>query len=996
MFANLAALSAQNMQMHFNLPSINTSNTNTHPNNMKSQQILSKSSIFSAPQRRVGKSFAVMFAAALALGMSAQSLLAQGSYYPQTIGTGGAPFEPNGVPVTSDPNLNAIEVKLGILSPLKTLIVPFPTGKTAASAAEYAAAVKAVATDLANGVVFPGASLNTLAAEVAKYRSSQVADALGAIADGVIASGSGTKAAQLNGVASAAAAANPTQIGSANFALFLNKIAANAALNGDVDTIVASVLNGAVSTSLGASALQPTSVNTLLLNAILAQNAGPGTNAAKKLLIEDIGSAAVAAIVAAPALNSAPNLDQATAALTIPSATVNLNDMILKITSAVGAPTTIQLGAIAVGALRNPVNQNPASYLTIKTAVGGAYATDLVDSFAVFNVGAPGNATGLVTGGKDAAAVAAAGSLKFPGSAGAIVKDSLIAAASGVPAVRQNIVARAAASSQSSALAIATANAAGFGGATPADIVAGAITGGQIKDAGVISKAVVNIPANLAAPGPIATAAIDAAEAASPVTRDAYADIAYNMAFVLKLAGGVGDARSSAATTAMVNALNSGADSFIPVIAALAGNGGANASAIKGAGLAADLVVNAGANATPINDGAALTASLLGFGPYNPTASYHATLTALALTPTQTTANDLRNRALLYAASLGNSTDAVAGLAAAIKETGVSAATLTQDAISANRSKQSGLSVASEVAVYMKLNGLAGTNIQAFIGEKLLANPTLVSDIATAGTVVIPNFANFISHAVAFHTPSQAYQSVATIINHSQISRAGVLALGDRPAAIAAITAGTVTGIIENRDLSVTDKRNALRDAVRSTVQAVVSTSYNSVSAIPFRRSDGTPGGFSVAVPANSKGVAGAITGFVAQTTQALDTTVTLDVTTALQAAAAAVGSGGFNYDIAQAAGQAFGWVSGAANAAAVAAPGQAADLIAAAIFAGYGVGPTNTYAAIRNAVDFGLNEAAGGTGLPGAGARGLSSVPGLFYQHKSASGVPVSNIFTL
>jgi len=196
----------------------------------------------------------------------------------------------------------------------------------------------------------------------------------------------------------------------------------------------------------------------------------------------------------------------------------------------------------------------------------------------------------------------------------------------------------------------------------------------------------------------------------------------------------------------------------------------------------------------------------------------------------------------------------------------------------------------------------------------------------------------------------------------------------------------------------VASKTLALRNAVSSMITQVATATYNDVTVGPaaFRRSDGTGGGFTL-VKSNS--VAGAITGFVAQQVNSGNMVVNSDVITVLTAAAQSVGST-YNYDIAQAAGQAFGWVSGVANAAAVAGVGQAAEQIAVAIFAGYGVGPNNTLAKIRNAVDFGLNEAAGGgvLAVPGAGANGLrdAGAGDPFYTHRSASGKPVSNIFSL
>ena len=975
---------------------------------MKSQQLLTKStnSIFSG--RRARKGLAAIFAAALVMGLGAGSAFAQGQYYPQVDPLGGGTFEPNGRSVFSDLELKAIEGKLAILSPTKTLIIPAPTGKSAASAGEYAAAVSALATDVANGLGPVGITFSTLAAEIAQFRVTQAGPALGALAEGVIASASGTMAAQLAEAGGAAAAADPNKIGSSDYALFLNTIGAHALLSSDLDAVVASILTGSVSTPLGASAVDPTKVNGLLAKAVAAGNLAPGLPAAvvgiRKALIEDIAAASVAAILASPALNRPANLDFATQALTIPSGTVDLEDMVTKIQVATSGMTAIQAGAIAQGALRNTVNRNSAGYADIKNGLGNAYSDDLVNAFAGYVNSTTGTTNALVDFGYDPAAVAAAGSLKFVASADKIVKAVLQRANPGSGVAAQDIVARgaAAAQTQASTVAIATTNAAGWGGATPADIVAGVITGANVGNAGLAAKAVASFPANknpTQAPL-IAAAAIRAAAAVATAANksDAYADIAFNIGFALKSGSAAKNPERAAAVTAMVQEIvtaGSGTPTYIAVVGALAGNGSLNAAALKAAGIAADGTLNGGANAGPINAGANLVAALL---PYtlNELAAYAATRNALA---TAGTAD--RDRALLYAATLAHPSDVVGALATVITKSGsATAATLTRDAISAARTKQKNLAVAGEVAGFIKTNGLA-TDIQAYIGAKVLENPSFVADIATAGTVSIPKFSHFVAHAIAFNAPQQAYLAAAGILQHSLITATtgtpGVdrLALGGRPAAVAAISAALTTGIVENRDLSVADKRIALTNAVRSTVKALgpTYTAYNAQPGSPvedrlFKQSNGGVGTFTTG-PA--KGVAGAVTGFVAQLVNSGDMVVSDDITKALTAISAAVGSGGFKLDIAQAAAQAFGWVSGQV------APAGVANAIADAIFAGYA--PNGTLEQLKNAANFGLAQANGGGigAVPGAGAAGLrwtTSDP--FYSHKSASGDPVSPILSL
>lgn len=336
-------------------------------------------------------------------------------------------------------------------------------------------------------------------------------------------------------------------------------------------------------------------------------------------MIEDIAAASVAAILASPELNRPANLDFATQALTIPSGTVDLGDMVTKIQGATVGMTDIQAGAIAQGALRNTVNRNSFGYTDIKTGLGNAYSNDLVDAFAGYTNSSDTTTNGLVDSFDDAA-VAAAGSLKFAASAGKIVNAVLKRANPGTGPGAQNIVARgaAAAQTQTSAVDIATINAKGFGGATPADIVAGVITGANVGYAGLAARAVASVEDNqttVKAPL-IAAAAIRAAAAVATAANksDAYADIAFNIGFALKSGGATKNPQRAAAVTAMVQQIvtvGSGTPTYIAVVGALAGNGSLNAAAIKSAGILADGLHNGGANAGPINAGADLVAALL-------------------------------------------------------------------------------------------------------------------------------------------------------------------------------------------------------------------------------------------------------------------------------------------------------------------------------------------------------------------------------------------------
>jgi len=170
-------------------------------------------------------------------------------------------------------------------------------------------------------------------------------------------------------------------------------------------------------------------------------------------------------------------------------------------------------------------------------------------------------------------------------------------------------------------------------------------------------------------------------------------------------------------------------------------------------------------------------------------------------------------------------------------------------------------------------------------------------------------------------------------------------------------------------------------------------------------------------------GAAGAVTGFVAQLTYLGDTTISATTTAVLTSAANSARQ--YGLQIAQAAAQAFAWVSAGPSANSVFAitpaaatnqtPGNVVYDIAEAVLLGSvtnyntGVGSPSLLQQLMNAAYFGITEANNGT--IGAGALGLNAT-GLtngtlkiapvgnaksdFYQHASVTGTPVTNIFNL
>jgi hypothetical protein len=264
----------------------------------------------------------------------------------------------------------------------------------------------------------------------------------------------------------------------------------------------------------------------------------------------------------------------------------------------------------------------------------------------------------------------------------------------------------------------------------------------------------------------------------------------------------------------------------------------------------------------------------------------------------------------------------------------------------------------------------------------------------------------------------------------------------DQPAAAAAITAGFVTGVLESdptfrfgvatSTISATTKSNLLNvvgaAVIASTSQAGVplqgsASPFNDTNAAStgyvsyFRQSDGasTTSYFTSGANTRSSGVAGAVTGFVSQLTYYGDSTIS--PITAAVITAAGNNAKGFGLQIAQAAAQAFAWVSAGpgagstfvfnvANPETNQVPGNVVYDIAKALSA---VVTGNTIQQLMYAAYFGITEANNGTigaGALGLNAKGLTdgtlkvapagNAKADFYQHSSATGTPVTNIFNL
>lgn len=982
-----------------------------HHRNMKSSQLIKNSPGYKASHPRILKGLAAIFAGALALGLGANSAFAQGPYYPQVNGVSGTPVPPNayltfnfnGVPITSSPEFNVINSNM---PPLATLLNPPPAGKHIATTAEYNAAVQAAGQLVASGGA-PGITVGSLAARVASYRTATAGatqQALGALAAGVIAANQPTVVAQLGALAFSAAQSNPNGLAGP----LLGTVFTNAANSASIPVFnsVAQLASQALAGASSVTSLPPSSISLLVSNAATAVvSVGNGkTVAQRQAAIQAVVLSASSSPVVATSL---VNVDAVTRSLVSGTNTnvgsYDLLAMLADIKTSVGGGDP-QKGAIAQGALRVFPQ---SSYGDITGALPGAYVSDLVGAFNSFRyIGTPPALANTLTGSYGAPAVAAAAGTFFNATDTAVATTSLVTNASTVIEGQQVIV-KAILANQSADVLVATSSVGLLAGLDRGKIAYSAIRSGRVDSAGRIAKGIVQvIGVDAIAAGLVGTESIRGAADAAPAANktDAFADIAFNLGNALS----ANVAFTNAAVTSAINQTivsTTGsvatAPTYIPVIAAMAGAPAGNRASIL---LNAQTVVGP-ANAAAINAGAAMVSAIT----TNPYANYNETLNRILIgNPAD------QNLSVLYAASLLNSGDNAGGLAVAVSNTNIPVGDLTRAALSAsaavsgNRGSEAALRVAGDVSVHTKTNP---NDIQVYLGRQIITNPTLVKEITTAATVNAPQFSHTIAHTLAFNAPTTAWESVNGIFLHSKVTSVTQIGnlVNDRPAAGAAITAALTTGILENTQLSANDKRLAVQNMITRSITSLhgaIGYSYTDATAGPatFRQSDGTVGGFTLV---KAKGVAGGITGFMAQAVAPGDSDITGGATgyvfnALFQAAYAARQLTGTLYmlDIAQAAGQAFGWVSGTPTSGVGA---TAAANIAQAIF---NAGSGQTLLSIRNAVNFGIDEAAGGeiganplrkAGAGAAGLRDIVSNPlAPFYDHHSAQGKPVSNIFNL
>jgi hypothetical protein len=587
-------------------------------------------------------------------------------------------------------------------------------------------------------------------------------------------------------------------------------------------------------------------------------------------------------------------------------------------------------------------------------------------------------------------------------------------------------------------------------------IALGAAEGSPIQNIGNMTQYLIANSGSLSAlssavVNAVVTQSIDGATTAS--NTGAYGDIVYKAEAQARNTAGIS---GSLVTTAISEITAKGGLPYIAPVAAAAGDlFGTNRVAIK---TAADAALTS-TNKAAADEGLQLVQDL----------QTGSTTTFTKMLSHFNTAQGISNdavRADVYAAEMADSSEHDAALAIAIKQTylsqspSITDATLLSDAENAirgiNANYTANLQMVDTVVTHIQSEAL-GTGVTPvgppgvgdlfdFVSHQIVISSSLTNDIAIAATVVDPDHAHFIASAIAFQAPTAVAGTIGSIFTYAQITNPHPLALAgagplqnangalgtklfpgsmgailDQPAAAAAITAGVTTGILEANLGSGTQA--ALSSAVAAAVAASITQNGTALrgptnpfnasvpdQSLQFQQSTGTSP--TASTGAQTVGAAGAITGYVAEVTKSTDTTISA---TTIAVLTASVGGGARPYalQMAQAAAQAFAWVTGLTTASPAVVNntvGNPVFDIANAIEAGVG-SAFATLPALENAVAFGIDQAE--HGMIGAGALGLNAT-GLnlsngslvvastgnnnadFYIHRSATGIPVTDIFNL
>jgi hypothetical protein len=921
---------------------------------------------------------------------------------------------------------------------------------------------------------------------------------LGQIAASVIADSSSTTTAitNLNGVITGLAAAYPATFTTISQSIFTNA-AANAGTAAQLsqlaltattalstnDKAVGAIVGQALSAAAGSSALNASQIQTAMTGVVSAQLSSTSINSSPASIAAISTSMTTSAVLTAVPLS------------TILNAAVTALPVADKAATTLG---NVSVGAIAVGALisDSPAAATIMSTLANANSSTAAYTTMVVNGFnnstgstsaaaaaayqAYVNAN-PAYADAIVMGATVQGLVSPATLITYALQAGSSVPiQNVVAAAISADLTRSSAgyytnnppvtpTDNAATIVDAAVAAYGISTTSSQGASTTAQLQAialGAVGAARISDAGMITFSVIsNSPGYTAPTGAngslvaanvsgVVNSAITAAYSTkqTPVADAAVANIVYNAERASYNTSATLTTPVTAGITAM-QTLDTESDvpTYIAAAAALAGYAGttpgtalpmiasqaentATGSTSMAAISAAEAIVNA---IRPSSGGASGTYGV------NITTAFPNTMTAFSANASSPDSV----QAVLYAASLADPNDSSAFLAAAIAKTSsVPSSTLLADAINVSQvvtntnetgNPVTGLTLVSTIATHIATNLISqnDSDINNFVGYQAAQNPSYVKDIATAAVTVDPYQSNYVARAIAYNSPTTAYQAIPQIFNYSQITtlpaNAGrVTVTGgyiDPVSAAAAISAGYTTGIVEaagSPTMNNTTTQAALSNGVAASVGSALTVLGTSLRGVTIQQSTGA----STTAYTNSAsvGAAGVITGFVSQVVEPTDTTklggtnTTLSssgttstsiIDAVLTAAVKVPGASIYTLQMAQAAGQAYGYITGiigmqsssqwATNDASISSE-IATDMT------GYTASSTGTgkslYTAAYNAAYFGTTQ--GQAGIPGAGATGVSAnyVNGLsatYYNQNAGSmgtvtGAPVTNIFNL
>lgn len=894
------------------------------------------------PQSSIRNNWSTAFAIAIAAGLSATSVFAQG-YYP-----------PNNSPIDNNPNLLAVEGKF-VPASNATLVAPAPAGKHTATDAEIQAALQlAVADELDGTPIGAGVSLSGLVNEISKYRPAKTGNWMTAATAAVLAAAGdpvtvvGPRLAASSGSASSANPKGAANVVKGGLKLI---ILAGSQTDVDADSLVRTAVENAadyadkiVAAAMAGIKKMDAAEQPLEAQQITAAGIEEAAAHGAKYLYEEITQAAEKGRAGA---SSSSIIAAAIAALPM------------------GDRNDQTYGALTGGALRG------AGTLEISNVVAGAKgANGTGDDMYLDNVGAgylaasassdPLVVPGLVdaaigAGNKDYIAAVVTGGISWLNRADVdIVKKALAKdVALGGNDTTQDIVEAGVRAVQKDAPNIA-AGAITVGGVTIADVTEGAARG---ADASLIGATV----AKVIKAGTISTAntkaTVDGAVRGAVGTgkNGAVLDIGFQGTKASKL----GNAAVDQAIETL-DVLSAEGDQFRAVLGAMAADK-KNALAIKLHGLA-----NTSLDASqvdPINLGGSVVINIQA----NVKDFYNRTLNGLLDVANNT---PIETEAVVLGAGAVNPKGAAAIASAALisHATGTTDAQIIAAAKSTNRKASFNIDLATNAALHVRDVGTA--DLAEYIRKVTFQNPKFAADVATGATVASPNFAHSIGHAAVFASPGNAGKIVPVLFAYAQLDNHVGPNIDNPVAAAAAISAGVTTGILEAK--TGAKELNNLKAAVSAMVKAVIFL-QSAGPTFSQMKSTGT------ASLETEKGAAGVITGYVSQEIAPADIvlpggaggTVGAVITAAVKAAKL------YALEIAQAAGQAARSVaSGYTDAASI----QAAVLAAGSSF---------TSTQILAAVNYGISQ--GAASVPGAGAAGT-----LNYANATGTGPYVTSIFDL